>query len=304
MFVRVLGTAAGGGYPQWNCACRLCQQARSSPARFPPRFHASLALSVSRDRWYLVNATPDVRFQIESSPDLHAGPKPRETSIGGVFLTDAELDHTLGLLILREGAALDVYGTAAVLGALRDAFPMQRLVTPYAPFRWLELKAGEPVVLERGRLKITPIPVGVKKPRYVTSADPGGGTEGDWVIGYRFEDLQTGGAIVYAPGVEQWTDALDAELRSADAIFLDGTFWTDDEMTAAGIGSLTARQMGHLPISGSDGTAERLRALPAKHKVYVHINNTNPILDAESAERGMLEEWGLAVGSDGMELEV
>lgn len=304
MFVHVLGTAAGGGYPQWNCACRLCRRARSSPDRFPPRLHASLAFGVDRRRWYLVNATPDVRFQIESFTALQPGPDLRHTPICGVLLTDAELDHTLGLFMLREGAALDVYGTAAVLGALRADLPVERLIAPYAQFRWHEVNTGEPFLLDQDRLQVTAIRLGTKRPRYVASAESGGASHDDWVVGYRLEDRESGGAVVYAPGVERWTSALDAALDGADAIFLDGTFWSEDEMALTGAGTLTARQMGHVPVSGPGGTAERLRPLAAKDRIYVHINNTNPVLDSDSAERRMLEDWGLIVGSDGMDLEV
>jgi pyrroloquinoline quinone biosynthesis protein B len=279
--------------------------ARSSPERFPPQLHASLALSIDSRRWYLVNATPDVRFQIESFPALHPGPSPRQTPICGVFLTDAELDHTLGLLILREGVSMDVYGSPVVLEALRDALPVQRLIMPYAQFRWLEVSPGEALRLEQSRLRVKAIRVGAKKPRYVRSAGRGGSTEEDWVIGYRFEDVASGGSLVYAPGVDHWTDTLESELRGADAILLDGTFWAQDEMAATtSVSGSAPAQIGHLPIGGPEGSAQRFRLLPAKHKIYVHVNNTNPVLDTSSEERRRLEDWGLRVASDGMELEV
>lgn len=303
MYVRVLGTAAGGGYPQWNCACRLCRRVRSEATGLRARLHASLALSVTGNRWYLVNATPDVRFQIEAHPALHPGPNPRETPVGGVFLTDAELDHALGLLILREGAPLQVYGSRAVLEALADAFPVRRILASYAPFSWLEVKVDEPLLLDRGRLRVRAFRAGVKKPRYVTSSEIVE-SEDDWVLGYRFEDPESRGAVVYAPGVEQWTAALAAELEGADVVFLDGTLWAEDELAAMGVGNLTARQMGHLPIGGPEGSAQHLRSLPARRKVYVHINNTNPVLDEGSEERRRLENWGIEIGFDGMELEV
>jgi pyrroloquinoline quinone biosynthesis protein B len=303
LYVRVLGTAAGGGYPQWNCACRLCRRVRSEATGLRPRLHASLALSVTSKRWYLVNATPDVRFQIESYPALHPGPSPRETPVAGVFLTDAELDHTLGLLILREGASLQVYGSHAVLEALADAFPVRRILTSYAPFSWLEVKADESLLLDGGCLRVKAFRAGAKKPRYVTSPETVE-SEDDWVLGYRFEDPASRGALVYAPGVEQWTAALAAELEGADVVFLDGTFWAEDEIAEMGVGNLTARQMGHLPIGGPEGSAQHLRSLPVRRKVYVHINNTNPVLDEGSEERRRLETWGIEIGFDGMELEV
>jgi pyrroloquinoline quinone biosynthesis protein B len=258
--------------------------------------------------WTLVNATPDVRLQIESFPALHPGPGRRETPLRNILLTDAELDHTLGLLVLREGAALDVYGTAAVFGALADAFPVRRLLEPYATIRWREVKTQEDFPLEDGQLRLKAFHLGNKRPRFVpgTKTESKAGSEDgvDWVVGYRLEDVETRGVVVYAPGVERWTSELGQELAGADCVFLDGTFWTDREMIEVGVGRLTAEAMGHLPISGPGGSAELLSALALERKVYVHINNTNPVLDDESPERHALAERGVEVGWDGMELEV
>jgi pyrroloquinoline quinone biosynthesis protein B len=259
-----------------------------------------LAASASGNHWYLLNATPDVRLQIESSPQLHPGPGLRQTPVRGVLLTDAELDHTLGLLILREGTSLEVFATAAVLAALAEAFPVCQLLHSYAPFHWQEVKPGEALLLDEGRLRVLAFPLGVKRPRYVTSSKMGG----DWVIGYRFEDRESGGIAVYAPAIEAWTSELDAQLSGAHCAFIDGTFWTNDEMIRVGASRLTAREMGHLQISGDGGSAERFAALPIPRKIYVHINNTNPLLDDESAESRVIARMGIEVGWDGMVVEV
>jgi pyrroloquinoline quinone biosynthesis protein B len=262
--------------------------------------HACLAVSAAGNHWYLLNATPDVRFQIESFPQLYPGPGPRQTPVRGVLLTDAELDHTLGLLILREGASLEVLATTTVLAALSKAFPVRHILHSYAPFRWQEVKPGEAFLLDEGRIRVQGFRLGLKQPRYVTSSK----MDGDWVIGYRFKDLASGGVAVYAPAIEAWTHELDAQLSGAQCAFIDGTFWTDDEMIQIGASGLTAREMGHLKISGAGGSAERLAALPIPRRVYVHVNNTNPILDDESPESRLLTSLGIEVGWDGMEMEV
>jgi pyrroloquinoline quinone biosynthesis protein B len=216
------------------------------------------------------------------------------------LLTDAELDHTLGLLILREGTSLEVFATATVLAALAEAFPVRPILRSYALFQWQEVRPGKAFLLDDGKLRVEAFRAGTKRPRYATGLKIGD----DWVIGYRFEDLARGGTAVYAPAIEAWNSALDAHLPGAHCAFIDGTFWTDDEMIQLGASQLTAREMGHLPISGTGGSAERLAALTIPRKVYVHINNTNPILDDESLESRLLTDMGIGVGWDGMDVEV
>jgi len=297
--LRILGTAAGGGYPQWNCACRMCRQARSQSVGVNSRLHASVALSPDRQHWYLVNATPDVHLQIESYSALHPGPGLRDTPLRGVLLTDAELDHTIGLLVLREGTPLDIFGTRPVLQALSNEFPLQPILSTYAPFRWIEVNPSQSFMVD-DRVQVTAFPVGVKRPRYAADSD----AEGDWVIGYRFEDTRSKGVLVYAPAVEQWTHELQSELMGADCALIDGTFWTDDEMQRMETGSHTAAEMGHIPVSGSGGSLERLASCRARRTIYIHINNTNPILDENSPEHRLIIESGLEVGRDGLEIEI
>jgi pyrroloquinoline quinone biosynthesis protein B len=265
-----------------------------------------LAVSASLRSWSLANATPDVRFQIESFPPLQpsrdaTGAAALRTSpISSILLTDAELDHTLGLLILREGTPLEVFATGAVLEALCAAFPVRPMLEPYAPVRWHEIEPNKPFALDGGRIEARAFPLGSKRPRYVADSP----LADDWVVGYSFRDMETGTAVVYAPAIEAWTPELDSELARADCAFVDGTFWSDDEMVHLGASSRTSRAMGHVPISGAGGSAERLAALGVRRAIYVHINNTNPVLDDQSAERRSLAERGLEVGSDGMEVEV
>ena len=300
MLVHILGTGAGGACPQWNCACHNCVSARAQSSRVRPHLHASVALSSNKEDWHLLNATPDVHPQVESFSGLHPGPAIRQTPLRSVLLSDAELDHTIGLLTLREGAPLDIYGTKPVLAALSDRFPVRTMLSTYAPLRWIEVNPSESFMLDGGALRITAFPVGDKRPRYAADRD----SEGAWVIGYRFEDPRSKGVLVYAPSVEVWTRELELALSDADCALIDGTFWSDDEMQQTGTGSQTATSMGHIPISGPGGTLERAVACGARRRIYIHINNTNPVLDSTSLEFRKVIEAGFEVAQEGMEIEV
>ena len=306
MFLKILGSAAGGGFPQWNCACPNCQRARSGDQHVHARMHNSLAVSADGKTWFLINATPDISQQIESHPAMHPGPSLRSIPIEGIRRTDAELDHTIGILSLRESAELEVYAASPVLNALIEAFPIRRILEPYAKLRWNEVKSGEPFHILEGKLTIRPFFLGCKPPRYASVKLNKDEERNDiaWVIGYRLEDPLTGGVAVYAPCVESWTDELDKQLEGADCIFIDGTFWHADELRHLGVSALSAIDMGHVPIEGSNGSLHRLAKISAQRKIYTHINNTNPILDEESNESRILKEHGIEVGYDGLELEV
>ena len=297
MRVLVLGIAAGGGVPQWNCACAGCQLARADPERAWPRLHCALALSGAGEAWYLIGAGPDIGLQIGSLPALRPGPEPRSTPLRGVLLTAAELDHTIGLLVLREGGRLDIHGTGPVLGALGGPLPIRPVLQAYSSPRWIEVVAGRPKPLEDGRLTVTAFPLGDKRPRYADACE----AAEDWVVGYTVKDLESGGTAVFAPCVARWTADLETAVAGADCTFFDGTFWSDDELALAGVGTRTAAAMGHLPIGGAGGSARRLTALGGGRKVYVHLNNTNPVLGSGSPERQELDRLGLEVGFDGLE---
>ncbi|MFE7960525.1 pyrroloquinoline quinone biosynthesis protein PqqB [Streptomyces cellulosae] len=298
MFIHCLGAAAGGGYPQWNCACAGCRKARVKPE--VATTHAGIAVSGDGEQWLLLNATPDVHHQIAADPSLHPGPGIRTTPVAGVLLTDAEFDHTIGLLMLREESSLTVYGTNPVLEALTRRFPVRELLSDYADLSWRPVDIGKPVDLD-DRLRATAFLTGSKPPRYVGGSGLGGS---EWEVGFRLEDKVTGGTLVYAPTLPRWDEKFTEQVASADCVFLDGTFWTDDEMSCQGAGSRTGRSMGHMPISGEDGSARALAALPAKRKIYTHINNTNPILDEDSKERRWLTGLGIEVGRAGLEVEI
>ncbi len=302
MIIHVLGSAAGGGYPQWNCSCPNCELVRAGDPSVRVRRNDSMAVSPDGRRWALLNASPDVCLQTETYGPLRPGPSLRGSPIQAVLLTDAELDHTTGLLQLRQSSNLDVYAPPPVLRALADGFPLRRMIEPFANFRWLAAMPEESFPLFGGELSVCPFYLGDKPPRYAC-ADSVQDHEA-WVVGYRVTDRTTGGIAVYAPGIETWSRTLERHLEGADCIFIDGTFWHGDELRALGISELGAADMGHLPVGGPNGSAERLARIAARRKVYIHVNNTNPMLNERSPERRYLSELGIEVGVDGMEMEV
>ena len=325
MWARILGSAAGGGFPQWNCACRHCAGARTGTLPVRARTQASLAVSADRQRWYLVNATPDIGSQLarlgpaaslstvfttgRSAVEVavphngvrSAGRPPsqaaRRSPIAAVLLTDAELDHATGLLSLREGDGLAVYATAAVL---RAAAPLLDLLAAYQPVERRELTPGVDVPLD-DVIAVRAVPTGsTKLPRYAAHLppDPAG------VVGYRFTAQDSGRRLVYLPCVPALTAPLVAELAGARCALVDGTCWTDDEMATVGKPDKTSRSMGHAPVTGPGGTLSTLATLPTPRRVYTHLNNTNPLLVEDSPQRHAVEAAGVEVAHDGMEIEV
>ncbi|MEU9125364.1 pyrroloquinoline quinone biosynthesis protein PqqB [Streptomyces sp. NPDC048506] len=307
MLLQVLGTAAGGGVPQWNCACSGCAGARAHPDRH--RRHASLAVRADDDHWYLINATPDIADQIERTPALHPGPGTRRTPVAGIVLTDAELDHTLGIARLREADRIEVLGTGPVRAALCERARLDAILTPYADLVWRELGCV-PVPLSDGSdVEVSALPVSAKRPRYAAgtpSAGPGSAASPraaaePWVVALRLHDRHTGGTALYAPALAAWPDAFQEALADADVVLLDGTFWDDEEPRRSGFATRTATGMGHLPIDGPGGTARRLAPLAARC-FYTHLNNSNPLVDPTAPQHQELAALGLAVAAEGMEI--
>ncbi|WP_432971308.1 pyrroloquinoline quinone biosynthesis protein PqqB [Dactylosporangium sp. CA-233914] len=280
MKVRVLGSAAGGGFPQWNCACDGCATARRTGAH---RTQDSVAVTGDGTAWYLINASPDIRAQVLATGELAPGPGPRDTPIRGVLLTTAELDHTAGLLSLRESGRITLYATTTVLAAL----PFVPILRACTDLRTFELPTNRPLVLDGG-LTVRAAVVGGKVPRH---ADPGAGDE--WVCALRITD-RTGRAFVYATCLPEWTDAFDDLLDGAGAALLDGTFLTDDEPARRAGLCRTPRQMGHLPITDAIAALERHRGTRV---LFGHLNNTNPLAiagtpgPAEAAYDGQSIQW-------------
>lgn len=295
MRIRILGSAAGGGFPQWNCDCPCCQAVRdgSRPAR--ARTQSSVAVSADGDRWVLINASPDIHRQIEAFPALH--PHAREVPITSVLLTDGELDHTLGLALLREARGVRVAGTPATKDFLRNGSTLLSTLEAYCPVEWTDVIPGADLPLAGGLTARAFDAPTRKKPRF-----PGVGEGKGRVVGYRITDPRTGSAAAVLPGVQELTpDVLD-ELRGCQALLVDGTCWTDDEMIALGLAAKTSRDMGHVPVSGPGGSLEILAGLPAPRKIYTHLNNSNPLLLEDSAERREAESRGLEIARDGLEI--
>ena len=293
MWVRVLGAAAGGGFPQWNCNCPRCLAVRDGSRPCRPRTQSSVAVSADYRRWFLLNASPDVRAQIESFPALHPRGV-RDSPLRAVLLTDAELDHTLGLLLLREADDLEVHATAAVHETLSRGTSLLQTLGAYANVDWRPVVTGKEVSLADSlSYRAFDVPTN-KRARFGT---------GD-VVGYRITDGRTGRALVYLPGAQALGASVLAQLEGCTCLLFDGTCWQDDELIRLGIANKTSREMGHLPIGGADGSLKQLAPLPIERKIYIHINNTNPILLEDSPERRIVEEHGFEVADDGLELEI
>jgi pyrroloquinoline quinone biosynthesis protein B len=300
--VILLGTAAGGGFPQWNCWCPICRVGRTQPERARLRTQSSVAVSSDGDRWFLLNASPDVHRQVGTLP-RQPPEGPRQVPVEGIVLTDAELDHTLGLVLLREGRKLQLWATCATLATLERDSRLLPVTRAFAEVTTAELPLGGAALPLRYRdggasgLAVEAFAVPAGPPRFARADEPG------HTVGLLVRET-SGGTLAYAPACGGLSDALLGRLAEADLVLFDGTFWTDDELIRLGIGDRTARQMDHLPLSGPGGSLERLAALRVKRRVYVHVNNTNPILLEDSPERAAVQSAGIEVGSDGMTFEI
>ncbi|TBU91273.1 pyrroloquinoline quinone biosynthesis protein PqqB [Stutzerimonas kirkiae] len=303
MFVRILGSAAGGGFPQWNCNCRNCRGVRSGQLNASPRSQSSIAISDTGERWVLCNASPDIRSQLESFPALQPARKLRDTAIGGIILLDSQIDHTTGLLTLREGCPHDVWCTDMVHQDLTTGFPLFNMLSHWnggLKHNRISLDATFEVPSCPG-LSIRAIPLLSSAPPYSPHRnDPHPGDN----IGLLIEDRQSGGRLFYAPGLGQITAEVLLAMAQADCLLVDGTLWRDDEMRVCDVGDKLGSEMGHLPQSGRGGMIEVLEGFPEQRKVLIHINNTNPILDEDSPERAQLRARRIEVAWDGMNIEL
>lgn len=303
MFVQILGSAAGGGFPQWNCNCANCAGLRAGTLRGTARTQSSIAISDDGVAWILCNASPDIRAQLEAFPALQPARKPRDTAIGAIVLLDSQIDHTTGLLTLREGCPHEVWCSEMVHQDLTTGFPLFNMLEHWkGGLKWNRIALeGSFTIPACPNLSLTPIPLRSSAPPYSPHRnDPHPGDN----IGLFIEDRRTGGKLFYAPGLGKVSDTLLSTMRTADCLLVDGTLWRDDEMRTCEVGTKLGSEMGHLPQSGPGGMIEVLDGMPASRKILIHINNTNPILDEDSAERAILVEHGIEVAFDGMSIEL
>ncbi|MCK0506625.1 pyrroloquinoline quinone biosynthesis protein PqqB [Aromatoleum anaerobium] len=303
MKILVLGSSAGGGFPQWNCNCRNCHGVRHGTVRARPRTQSSIAVSSNGDDWVLFNASPDLLAQIRANPCLQPARALRDSGIAGVVLIDAQVDHTTGLFMLREGQPLPVWCTAQVHEDLTTGNPVFNVLSHFCTVVRHPLQVAPPTpftVPGVAGLRFTPVPLASKAPPYSPHRDdPHPGDN----IGVLIEDAASARKVFYAPGFGAMAPHLQPYLAGSDCVLLDGTFWSDDEMIRLGISTRTAREIGHLPQAGAGGMIELLSGYPRPRKILIHINNTNPILDEDSRERAELARHGIEVAADGMLLD-
>lgn len=299
MHIRLLGTAAGGGFPQWNCHCPTCDVARRDPARAHPRTQSSVAVSADGERWFLLNASPDIRAQVATLPTQTAGL--RSVPFEAIVLTDAELDHTLGLALVREARTLALYMTPATRDVLEADSRLLPVVRAFASVAVHPLSVGARAELlhadgSPSGLTVEAIPLGEgHSPRFSSVNAPG-------VACALIIRDSAGSVLAYVPCCAEVDSSLREALATANLVLFDGTFWSDRELVDLGISDRTSLQMGHMPIGGPGGSLEQLAGLTWGDRIFVHINNTNPILLEDSVERREAEAAGFQVGFDGMTL--
>lgn len=300
MQIIILGAAAGGGFPQWNSNALGCNRARRGDALALARSQASVAVSHGGVRWFLLNAAPDLRQQINDTPALHPREGLRHSPIAGVVLTGGDVDVVAGLLTMRERQPFTIHATQRIHAVL-DANPIFEVLARDVVARDVEA-LDVPFMLD-GPLTARFFAVPGKVPLYLESgSEPPPIAVDDTTVGLEITDGSR--RMVYIPGCAAMTDELRARIEGADILFFDGTLWRDDEMVVAGLGQKTGRRMGHMSLSGPDGTIEALRDVPVGRKVIIHMNNSNPVLLADSAERAQAEAAGWIVGEDGMEFSL
>jgi pyrroloquinoline quinone biosynthesis protein B len=295
VLIHVLGSSAGGGLPQWNCGGSYSMRARRGDPACPPRSQPSIAVSADGESWSIVNASPDIRDQLARFAGLYPREGTRDIPLDTVTLTNCDLDHSMGLLVLRESLPYRIVTTPWVRDAVLSNNAAWRLLEP----AWGVAKLDQEFAIDRDEVLLARFfPVPGKVPSYLEGLAT---NHPESTVGLRITDTRTGKRLVYAAGIKALDEATLAELAAADLRFVDGTFWTAQELLGMRPGAPDAHEMGHLPIGGSDGSLVRLARLPGR-SVYIHINNTNPILDADSPETREVVDAGVEIAYDGMEL--
>jgi pyrroloquinoline quinone biosynthesis protein B len=314
MRVKILGSAAGGGFPQWNCACPNCRGLRAGTFPGKARTQAQLAISVDAHEWFLLGASPDLRAQIEAMPELHprvssGGDEIRQSPIAGVVLLNADIDHVLGLLLLRELQPLAVHAAKSIRRILtKDNSMFAMLQRIPRQVSWNEFKPGtvfsllEPAARDSG-FRCRALTLGTHFPAYVSAPRRSQLSPLESSLGLIVES-PSGKRLAYLPAVPSVNEPLLRQLESCDVLFLDGTFWSDDELIQMHAGAQTAHQMGHMAISGSEGSLVKLGQLQRPRRIYIHINNTNPMLNEAGPEYRQVRDAGWEVAEDGWQFEL
>jgi pyrroloquinoline quinone biosynthesis protein B len=306
MRIKVLGAAAGGGFPQWNCGCPNCRDIRSGALAAKPLTQECVAVSADGERWFLLNASPEIRSQIENCPALHPR-EPRHSPIAAILLTNGDLDHCLGLLSLRESHPLVIYATERVHRGFTEGNVLYRTLQRFpGHVTWRTLAADEETELsgldgQASGLTVEAIAAPGKPPVHLEGNAPSDPGEN---IGVVIHERRTGKRLAYFSAAAAVTPAMRATFGRADCVFFDGTFWASDELISLGLGDKRAEEMAHLPVGGEGGSLQAFAGVRVPKKIYIHINNTNPLLRPHSAERGQVEAGGWEIAYDGMEVNL
>ena len=303
MYIYVLGSAAGGGFPQWNCNCPNCHGVRTGSIQAKARTQSSIAVSENGTDWLLLNASPDIRQQLFEFKAAQPARKLRDTGITSVILMDSQLDHTTGLLTLREGCPMNVWCTEMVHQDLTSGFPVFNMLRHWnGGLQYNEINPKQAFKIDGfENLEFLPLIIKSAAPPYSPHRnDPHDGDN----IALIIKDHKTQKQLFYAPGLGKIDDQIMQIMQSSDCVMIDGTLWTDDEMQQTGVGTKTGREMGHLYISGEGGSLSYLNQLSTPKKVLIHINNTNPILNENSSQFAELKANGVEVAYDGMQIEL
>lgn len=306
MKVHVLGSAAGGGFPQWNCNCVMCAGFRAGTINAKSRTQSSIAISENGDDWILFNTSPDIRQQLADFSAMQPNRALRDTGIAHIIFMDSQIDHTTGLLMLREGCPHNIWCTAAVQQDLSENFPILSMLEHWDGnnINTIPVNGYQPLnftIPGFDTLEFTAVPLLSNAPPYSprrNNPDPGDN------IGIKVLDRTTGKSMFYAPGLGEMQDHLIPMMADSDLLLVDGTVWRNDEMQHRGVGTRLGTEMGHMPQSGPNGMIELLEQFDRPRKVLIHINNTNPILDEDSAERAELTQHKIEVSYDGMSFEI
>lgn len=306
MKIQILGSAAGGGFPQWNCNCHNCAGYRAGTLNAKARTQSSIAVSVNDEDWILFNTSPDIRQQLADFAPMQPNRSIRDTGIAAIVFMDSQIDHTTGLLMLREGCPHEVWCTDMVYQDLTSGFPLFNMLEHWnggIQRKRIPVEQGDSsfVIPAVPRIKLTAITLLSSAPPYSPHRnDPHPGDN----IGILIEDTESGKTLFYAPGLGQIEPHLKPVMQDADCVLIDGTIWQNDEMIISGVGDKLGVTMGHLAQSGEGGMIEFLDTLEKPRKILIHINNTNPILDEDSAERAEVLSHGIEISHDGMSIEL